>query len=147
MKKLKEKWGIKSNFQLVIILIVFAITGSTSAAISGPTTDFLFGEIEMNGFLKFILQLVIIMPIYQVLLLFFGFVFFQFNFFFKFVKKFLKLFGLGFLFLIDKKLVVDDLNTLLKGVNLVSDFLEKTILKPNNLNYPISRTHFINTLK
>ena len=50
-------------------------------------------------------------------------------------------------FLIDKKLVVDDLNTLLKGVNLVSDFLEKTILKPNNLNYPISRTNFINTLK
>ena len=50
-------------------------------------------------------------------------------------------------FLIDKKLVVDDLKTLIKGVNLVSDFLEKTILKPNNLNYPISRTHFINTLK
>ena len=98
MKKLKEKWGIKSNFQLVIILIVFAITGSTSAVISGPTIDFLFGEIEMNGFLKFILQLFIIMPIYQVLLLFFGFVFFQFNFFFKFVKKFLKLFRLGFLF-------------------------------------------------
>jgi len=98
MKKLKEKWGIKSNFQLVIILIVFAITGSTSAAISGPTIDFLFGEIDMSGFLKFILQLVIIMPIYQVLLLFFGFVFFQFNFFLNFVKKFLKLFGLGFLF-------------------------------------------------
>ena len=50
-------------------------------------------------------------------------------------------------FLIDKKLVVSDPNTLLKGVNLVSDFLEKTILKPNNLNYPISRTFFINTLK
>ena len=50
-------------------------------------------------------------------------------------------------FLIDKKLVVNDPNTLLKGVNLVSDFLEKTILKPNNLNYPISRTLFINTLK
>ncbi len=98
MKRLREKWGIKSNFQLVIIIIVFAITGSTSALISGPTIDFLFGEIEMNGFLKFILQLLVIMPIYQVLLLFFGFVFFQFNFFFKFVKKFLKLFGLGFLF-------------------------------------------------
>ena len=57
-RKLKDKWEIKSNFQLVIILIVFAITGSTSAAISGPTIDFLFGKIEMNGFLKFILQLV-----------------------------------------------------------------------------------------
>ena len=59
MKKLKEKWGIKSNFQLVIILIVFAITGSTSAAISGPTIDFLFGEIEMNGFLKIIIMIIL----------------------------------------------------------------------------------------
>ena len=56
------------------------------------------GEISINGIVKFILQLLIIMPIYQVLLLFFGYIFFQFNFFFKFVKKFLKLFGLGFLF-------------------------------------------------
>ena len=50
-------------------------------------------------------------------------------------------------FLIDKKLIVDDINTLLNGLKLVSDFLEKTILKPNNLNYPISRTQFINSLK
>ena len=50
-------------------------------------------------------------------------------------------------FLVDKKITVDDLNTLLNGLKLVSDFLEKTILKPNNLNYPISRTQFINSLK
>ena len=50
-------------------------------------------------------------------------------------------------FLIDKNLHVDDLNTLLNGLKLVSDFLEKTILKPNNLNYPISRTQFINSLR
>ena len=50
-------------------------------------------------------------------------------------------------FLIDKKLIVNDLNTLLDGLRLVSDFLNKTILKPNNLNYPISRTQFINSLK
>ena len=50
-------------------------------------------------------------------------------------------------FLVDKKIIVDDLNTLLNGLKLVSDFLEKTILKPNNLNYPISRTQFINLLK
>ena len=98
MNRLKEKWGIKSNFQLVIILIVFAITGSISALISSPIIDFILGESDINGIVKFILQLLIIMPIYQVLLLFFGYIFFQFNFFFKFVKKFLKLFGLGFLF-------------------------------------------------
>ena len=50
-------------------------------------------------------------------------------------------------FLINKKIIVNDLRTLLKGLKLVSDFLEKTILKPNNLNYPISRTQFINSLK
>ena len=50
-------------------------------------------------------------------------------------------------FLVDQKTVVNDLNTLLNGLKLASDFLEKTILKPNNLNYPISRTQFINSLK
>ena len=50
-------------------------------------------------------------------------------------------------FLIDKNLHVDDLNTLLKGLKLVSDFLEKNILQPNNLNYPISRTRFIDSIK
>jgi len=98
MKKLKEKWGITSNFQLFIICLVFAITGSVSAIISGPVIDYLFENLDINKFLKFILQLIIIMPIYQVLLLFFGLIFFQFNFFFKFVKKFMKLLGFGFLF-------------------------------------------------
>ena len=50
-------------------------------------------------------------------------------------------------FLIDKNFQEDDLNTLLKGLKLVSDFLEKNILQPNNLNYPISRTHFIDSIK
>ena len=50
-------------------------------------------------------------------------------------------------FLVDKKIIVDDIDMLLKGLKIVNDFLEKTILKPNNLNYPISRTHFINSLK
>jgi len=98
MKKLKEKWGITSNFQLFIICVVFAITGSVSAIVSGPVIDYLFENLDINKFLKFLLQLIIIMPIYQVLLLFFGLIFFQFNFFFKFVKKFMKLLGFGFLF-------------------------------------------------
>ena len=50
-------------------------------------------------------------------------------------------------FLIDKNIIVNDLNTLLNGLRIVSDFLEKNILKPNNLNYPTGRTHFINSLR
>ena len=50
-------------------------------------------------------------------------------------------------FLIEKELEVNDLKTLLKGLKLVGDYLDKTILKPNNLNYPNSRSLFINSLK
>ncbi len=50
-------------------------------------------------------------------------------------------------FLIDKDYPVNDMSTLLTGLNLVGDFLEKNILKPNNLNSPASRLQFINSLK
>ena len=50
-------------------------------------------------------------------------------------------------FLIEKNLEVDDLKTLLNGLKLVGDYLDKTILKPNNLNYPSSRLLFINSFK
>tara|TARA_B100000902_G_scaffold384380_1_gene424462 strand:+ start:214 stop:894 length:681 start_codon:yes stop_codon:yes gene_type:complete len=50
-------------------------------------------------------------------------------------------------FLIDKTEPVTDLKTLLAGLKLVGDYLEKTILKPNNINFPISRLQFISSLK
>ena len=50
-------------------------------------------------------------------------------------------------FLIDKNQSFDDLETLLSGLKLISDYLDKSILKPNNLNQPISRLQFINTIK
>ena len=50
-------------------------------------------------------------------------------------------------FLIEKDLEVNDIKTLLNGLKLVGDYLDKTILKPNNLNYPNSRSLFINSLK
>ena len=50
-------------------------------------------------------------------------------------------------FLIDENYKKVDLKNLLKGLKLVSDYLEKSILRPNNLNLPSSRTHFVNLLK
>ena len=40
-----------------------------------------------------------------------------------------------------------DVKTLLAGLKLIGDYLEKIILKPNNLKYPISRLQFTNSLK
>ena len=50
-------------------------------------------------------------------------------------------------FLIDKEYNSIDKTMLLNGLKLVGDYLDKTILKPNNLSQPISRLQFINTLK
>ena len=98
MKKLKERWGITSNFQIVIIFIVFGITGSVSAYISGPLTNIIIGEIELHWLIKLLIRIIVLTPIYQVLLLFFGYIFFQYKFFYNFVKKFMSILGCGFLF-------------------------------------------------
>ena len=50
-------------------------------------------------------------------------------------------------FLIDENYKNVDSKNLLKGLKLVSDYLEKSILKPNNLNLPTLRNHFISLLK
>ena len=50
-------------------------------------------------------------------------------------------------FLIEKNDEKVELEILLNGFNLVSDYLDKSILKPNNLTQPISRLDFINSLK
>ena len=50
-------------------------------------------------------------------------------------------------FLIEKSEEPVDLTNLKKGLFLIGDYLEKTILRPNNLSQPISRLNFINSLK
>ena len=49
-------------------------------------------------------------------------------------------------FLINKKINNIEPNQLILGLNLVGDFLDKTILKPNNINFPISRKKFVNLI-
>jgi hypothetical protein len=95
MKKLKERWGVTSNLQLVIIFIVFAITGSAAAFLSKPFTNFI-GLTEANlSWLYFPIRLLVIFPIYQILLVILGFLFGQFEFFWNFEKKMLHRLKLG----------------------------------------------------
>ena len=98
LKKLKERWGITSNFQIVIIFIVFGITGTVSAYISGPLSDIIISENDLHWSIKLLIRILVLTPIYQVLLLFFGYIFYQYRFFYNFVKKFMSFFGCGFLF-------------------------------------------------
>ena len=40
-----------------------------------------------------------------------------------------------------------DFNQILKGLKLVSDYLDKSILQPNNMPHPKSRIEFLNSIK
>ncbi|MDC8001751.1 diacylglyceryl transferase [Aequorivita todarodis] len=98
MKKLKQRWNIKTNGQLFIIFLVFAITGSSAAKLAAPVTDLFEIKKEMGWYIYWPFRILIIFPIYQVLLVFFGWVFGEFAFFWNFVKKMLRGMGLGALF-------------------------------------------------
>ena len=50
-------------------------------------------------------------------------------------------------FLVEKNDTTNDINSLLDGLKIVGDFMDKTILKPNNMNFPTSRNIFVNSLK
>ena len=98
MKKLKERWNVSSNWQLTIIFIVFAITGSTAAYLSKPVTTALgITKENLSLWLYWPIRLIVIFPVYQVLLVVLGALFGQFQFFWEFEKKMLNRMKLGFI--------------------------------------------------
>lgn len=97
MKKLKERWQIETNWQLTVIFIVFAITGSTSAKFAAPLTDWIGITREMGWYIYWPVRIIVIFPLYQVLLVSFGWLFGEFSFFWEFEKKMLRAMKLGFL--------------------------------------------------
>ena len=50
-------------------------------------------------------------------------------------------------FLIDKKVIPENEKDIYSGYSIVGDFLDKTIIKPNNKSFPSSRNDFTNLLK
>jgi hypothetical protein len=104
LNRLKEKWDIKSNFQIIVILIVFALTGSASIKFAEPVLYFLninittFEDFLLGEVFYYILRIIIVFPIYQILLILIGTLLFQFKFFWQFEKKMLSKIGLKFLF-------------------------------------------------
>lgn len=87
LQKLKEKWGLQSLMQVVAVLIVFSLTGSTVVLIR----KYLFAALGFDEgtpfWLKALSYLLFVIPLYQLLLLAYGFLLGQFNFFWEKEKK------------------------------------------------------------
>ena len=93
--KLKDRWAVTYRWELIAIFLVFAITGSLSARISGPFIELLgITKESLSAWVFWPLRILIIFPIYQVLLVCMGWLFGQFAFFWSFEKKMLARFGL-----------------------------------------------------
>lgn len=86
-ERLKTKWNIQSNFQLVIICVVFAITGSASLWVSRPVLNWIGLTDDVRPLIRIPLRILMIFPVYQVMLIVIGTLFGQQAFFWGLIKK------------------------------------------------------------
>ena len=91
IEKLVKKFEANSIQHLIIIFIIFALSGSGSVFISSPILTILSLE-ELISFypLYLFVRIILIVPIYQLLLILVASLFGQFNYFWKFEKRFLQ---------------------------------------------------------
>jgi len=91
IEKLKTRWHVKSGIQVLLILIVFACTGSSVVVLKH-----LIGITNSSPSSHRVMFYIAVLPIYNIMLLGYGFLFGQFKFFLEFEKKFFKrIFGLN----------------------------------------------------
>ena len=93
-KTLNKVFKTKSKYQLFIVFLVFGLSGSLSVLVSKPIIALLKIDQYIDSYIvELILRILIIFPIYQIILLFVGTIFGQFNYFWKFQKKFFRKFS------------------------------------------------------
>jgi hypothetical protein len=86
LDKLQNRWELKSLSQVIIVLIVFACTGFSVLFLKRPIVAFFTTEGETNIWFS-VIYYILILPIYNIILLFYGFIFGQFSFFWAFEKR------------------------------------------------------------
>lgn len=86
LDKLKSKWGINSTLDVILILVVFSLAGSSIVFVRKPVFNIL--DINESHFaIKTVIYLVIVFPCYQAFLLIYGALLGQFAFFWDKEKK------------------------------------------------------------
>lgn len=86
VSKLQKRWNLGSGWQVLVVLLVFACTGFTVLFLKRPLFRWIQTDPEYNTLFS-VLYYVFILPVYNVILLFYGFIFGQFRFFWEFEKR------------------------------------------------------------
>ena len=88
-----RRLNIQSFYQFMVIMLIFAITGSLSLYITVELFQFIGLQAEnLNPIIFWPIRIILLFIIYQVLLLLVALPFGQFQYFWKFEKKFLNRF-------------------------------------------------------
>ncbi|BAV94726.1 DUF6787 family protein [Ichthyobacterium seriolicida] len=96
INRLKERWKVNSNWELFKILLVFSVTGSSSVYVKKLAFELLGISSDASLYIRFLMWILIVFPAYQVLLIFYGFIFGMFDFFLEFEKKMFSKLGFKF---------------------------------------------------
>lgn len=97
-QKIKIHWGITNDFQVAVILLVFALSGFSTLYVHNYV-DHLLGIDEGSAFwAKLLVFVLIVLPVFNTFLIIWGTVFRQQKFFRKFIKTKIRLLTKGFLF-------------------------------------------------
>ena len=87
MQRLGTRWGV-GPARVLLILLVFACTGTTILLFKRPVVAYFVGDGEQNVLFT-VLYYILILPVYNIFLLIYGALFGQFAFFWAFEKRFL----------------------------------------------------------
>jgi len=90
LERLRTRWGLTSPGQVLVILIVFSVTGMSVVFLRKSFFAFLGFDAHTPIWLKSVSYVLFIFPAYQVLILIFGFLFGQFAFFWDKEKRMLQ---------------------------------------------------------
>lgn len=82
-----QRWGVDSYGKLLLILFIFSITGITTLVVKEGLFAVLGIEETTAAWIKILAWFLTVLPAYQILFLFFGFIFGQFEFVWNFEKK------------------------------------------------------------
>ena len=88
--RLQSKWGLTSVGQVLIVLLVFSLTGSTVVFLRKTLFGWLGFNEATTWWIKTITYILFIFPAYQLLLLGYGALLGQFRFFWNKEKKLLR---------------------------------------------------------
>ncbi|MBU0677178.1 MAG: hypothetical protein KJ626_03605 [Verrucomicrobia bacterium] len=86
-EKLKARWQVTSLFQVILIMLAFSLAGMSIVHFRRPVFRLLHLTAETSMWIKVPAYILFVVPLYQVLLMFYGTVLGQFRFFWEKEKK------------------------------------------------------------